>query len=702
MNTAVSTGAQAVVSGVHPSGDRYRWEGGGFDAAKITEVGAEELSEMALDVAIAAAVLRYYPCEGGRRDYVLTLAGFLLRKLPEERVKSIVRAAALEARDEEISSRLRAVVDTAKKLKADKKVTGGPTIRTEYPELFAVLSQDTWLGELENATDDDRTQTEVLLDLVSKEAELFRTPDDEAYATVVVDGHRENYGVRGRQFGHWLTRRYFEERGTAPDSRAFANAKNTVEAMALYKGEEHEVFLRVARGPDGALYLNLANKAWEAVKIAGAGFEVVADPPVKFIRSANMLSLPYPDENVSAEELPDLLSPFVNVADEDDLKLLIGWLLNSMHPEGSYAIGIILGEQGSAKTTVQRIIRSVADPTTDPLRAPPKDPENLSIAAAWNWALSFDNISSIPSDLSDAICRLSTGGAFATRKYYTNGEEVLFSARRPILLNGITNIASRGDLRERSIILELPHIPKARRRREGDVMREFREVHPRILGALLAVVSGVLAREAEVEIEELPRMTEFAVWGTAAEESLGWEAGSFLQAYAKSSRAAIQNALSLDPVAGAVRDLMANRATWEGTPTQLYKDLEGYVSESVQRTPLWPGSPRWLSSALDRLAPQLREFGYEVIRPGRSGNRKIRIHKTGAPPDGGGGSGDATGDANVATRDSVAGSATDKIPANGHKILRWTLTTLKPPLYAHERKKRAGERQRVGCRVGEK
>ena len=83
------------------------------------------------------------------------------------------------------------------------------------------------------------------------------------------------------------------------------------------------------------------------------------------------------------------------------------------------------------------------------------------------WVLAFDNLSGIRDQLYDALCRLATGGGFATRQLYTDDEEIIFSAKRPIILNGIDDIATRGDLQERSLLIFLPSIPEERRVEES-------------------------------------------------------------------------------------------------------------------------------------------------------------------------------------------------------------------------------------------
>src|SRR5262249_46881578 len=87
----------------------------------------------------------------------------------------------------------------------------------------------------------------------------------------------------------------------------------------------------------------------------------------------------------------------------------------------------------------------------------------------------------LPPELSDAMCRLSSGGTLAKRVLYTDADEFVISACRPQLLNGIPDtLASRSDLLDRSILLKAPAIANCDRKAEEEFWREFEE----------AVVSG--------------------------------------------------------------------------------------------------------------------------------------------------------------------------------------------------------------------
>ena len=127
-------------------------------------------------------------------------------------------------------------------------------------------------------------------------------------------------------------------------------------------------------------------------------------------------------------------------------------------------IVVLSGEQGSAKSTFSAILRALLDPNTAPLRALPREDRDLFIAANNGHVLAFDNVSGLPAWISDTLCRLATGGGFAVRQLYTDQDEVLFDATRPVILNGIEDIVARPDLADRAVFLTLEPIPEERRR----------------------------------------------------------------------------------------------------------------------------------------------------------------------------------------------------------------------------------------------
>jgi hypothetical protein len=115
-----------------------------------------------------------------------------------------------------------------------------------------------------------------------------------------------------------------------------------------------------------------------------------------------MLALPLPVRGGSIGRLRD----FVNVRADEDFILVVAWLLSAMRDHGPYPVLMTIGEQGSAKSTLLEILRSLVDPNVAPLRSPPRDDRDLFIAASNAHVLAYDNLSGLPSWLSDglAVC----------------------------------------------------------------------------------------------------------------------------------------------------------------------------------------------------------------------------------------------------------------------------------------------------------
>jgi hypothetical protein len=452
-------------------------------------------------------------------------------------------------------------------------------------------------------------------------ASLFHDPSSTAFADLTIDGHRETWPIRSRQFRHWLRRRYFEETGSAASAETVRSALDLLEARAQFDAPERMVHIRVAEYDD-RIYLDLADSDWRAIQIGPDGWQVVTSPPVRFRRAAGMLPLPVPQRGGSIEAL----AAFLNLPAPDEFVLVIAWLLAALQRGGPYPLLVIAGEQGSAKTVLTKILRALIDPNAAPTRALPREERDLMIAANNGHILAFDNLSGLPSWLSDALCRLASGGSFATRQLYTDCDEVLFQAARPAILNGIEDIVCRSDLADRAIFLTLEPIADERRRMERQLWREFEVARPRILGALFDAAAQGLRGLSRVRLERLPRMADFALWATACETAF-WPPGTFLRVYDANRRAAIERVIEADPVAVFVREIMAVRGTWAGRASDLLRVRIAAGEDVLDGTTGWPKNPRALAGRLRRCQTFLRTVGIDIAfsREGRTGSRMIRI-----------------------------------------------------------------------------
>jgi hypothetical protein len=272
------------------------------------------------------------------------------------------------------------------------------------------------------------------------------------------------------------------------------------------------------------------------------------------------------------------------------------------------------------------------DPNAAPLRSEPKEPRDLMIAATNAWCLMLENLSGVPAWLSDALCRLATGGGFATRELYSDDEEKLFDAQRPVVLNGIPELATRPDLLDRTITITLPPIPELKRRTERKLYREFDAVRPRIFGAFLDAVSTVIKNLPNVKLDGFPRMADFAEWVVAAEPAFGNARVTFKDAYSENRESANEFAIESSIIASPLLTLMNDRAEWAGTATELMDALDQIVGEKTVKKRDWPKKSNVLSGQLRRIAPNLRKIGIDVNfdqREPKTRRKIIRIRKVG-------------------------------------------------------------------------
>ena len=216
------------------------------------------------------------------------------------------------------------------------------------------------------------------------------------------------------------------------------------------------------------------------VEVDDEGWRLVVRTPVKFRRTRGSQRLPEPERRGSLEELPLLQCR------SSWLDINQSFLVAAPRPGFPLPILVAKGEQGAGKSTACRMISSLIDPRTSALRGVPREVRDLTAAARNSWLVCFDNLSRLPEDLADAACRLATGGGFGGRQLYSDHDEAIFDATRPLVFNAIPDLGTaRPDFLDRALIVEFLSITPEMRRDEAEFWREFSELQPRIVGALL-------------------------------------------------------------------------------------------------------------------------------------------------------------------------------------------------------------------------
>jgi len=456
----------------------------------------------------------------------------------------------------------------------------------------------------ERPRDGDPSVADLLVAL-AKDAVLFHDGQGETYATIPVADHRESWRIASTHFKQWLAHRYYRAYRSSAPTNSLATAIAQLQAMAQFDGACKPVHGRVAK-IGAEVWINLANENWQAIRVTAAGWEVIDNPDHCFLRTAGMKSLPVPQHGT--ENLDDLFELF-RIDNLDDRLLITSWSVNTLLPTSSYPILGVTGEQGSGKTTASRALLRLVDPHEMEGRSPPRSEEDIAVAAQNAHVLCYENMSGIKPHLSDSLCRLSTGSAFSARKLYTDAEERQLRFCRPLILNGIDDLASRSDLADRIVGIALQPIPRRHRRTESELWASFDRIHGRLLGALLGLVVEHL--RAPMHDAPLERMAEFSMIGATVARALGHDPRVFADAYKRNRERTSFAALEESAIGPVLLRLPLQDKTSRTVAGWLDALVE--ASTTVERShPDWPKSARRLTSQLRRLRPDLGRLAIQV------------------------------------------------------------------------------------------
>ena len=451
---------------------------------------------------------------------------------------------------------------------------------------------------------------------------LWHTKEKLPMATFVTNKHCENWLTGSKTFKAYLQRLYYQHYKTAPGKTSVSDAINVLDGLALFDGIEQDAFIRLAY--DDRIYLDLVNDKWQVVEIDSSGWRVLDNSPIAFRRGRGMLALPKPTQQGNLYAIFDIFN-----VEAITQSLIMSWLIGAMNQHGPFPILVVNGEQGSGKSTLCKLLKNTMDPCIATLKSLPREERDLIISANNSWILSYDNISGISDWISDAMCRLSTGGGFSIRELYSDSEEMIFDVKRPIMLNGIENMGLRGDFSDRVILVNLPPIESKSRLDEQSIEAKFKELHPTILGGLCDTISAALKHIDSVKLDVLPRMADFALWITASEPAIGVK--KLVELYQKNKDEQSEIVLEASLVGSAIIDFMATRALWEGTLKQLLDELDNVVDAVRRKEKSYPKDATRLSGKLRRDLPQLRQAGIDITFEGhgRTGNlvklKKVKV-----------------------------------------------------------------------------
>jgi hypothetical protein len=632
-----STGRQTLVApSTHPDGDEYVWHA--ETGLNMAEIDAAELTRRLRELATAVLIARHLPSlrtgteGGGRHDYALALAGFLLRsgRLEGDLTLKVLKAAwdakgwPGEKEKWEAYRDLEGIVsDTVENLIAGEPVVGGPTLEEYAPGIVRLLCK--WWGwerkpKMEDKPEEKeerRNQADRLIGYALEDVrELF--VDQHGVPHALIAG--ESVPLTSRCYS-WLRRLMWEEEGRSVSGEYLKMAAGTLSAHGEFSGETKELYTRAA-WHGGVLYYEL--RPGKVVRVGPGGWTFEANPPVLFRRYVNLKALPDPEVGGSL----DVLDESVNLKSERDRRLFKAYLVTLPLEHVGRPIFNASGAMGSGKTTIQRLIKRLLDPTApETVRSDPRDFLQKAMHA---FIVMLDNQNTIPEWAADTLCRLVTGEADSKRRLYTDDEDFIIELRRIVLLNGINLPTDRGDVLDRSLVVELERIPDGERKTEEQIWELFAREHPGLLGALFDILSKAIALKPSIKLSRRPRLADWGEYAAAVYEVMGWGAETFLNDW--DEVVLVQNQATLDgsPVAQAIIKFMEDKEEYTSTSSEMHSKLKVVAAQlgvDVERDKAWPKSARWLWRRIKEVLPLLVAAGIEASRGRDEAAKQITLRR---------------------------------------------------------------------------
>lgn len=439
---------------------------------------------------------------------------------------------------------------------------------------------------------------------------LFCNQDDNGFAIFQDKGVRKIVKIHSGELKKYLSATYYRKYQSSVNSNVLKEVVEALEARAFHDGIKYQTYCRVANLKN-KIYIDLCNDARQCIEIDTVGFRILNQSPVMFERKSGMISLPIPkDGNIIK------LKEFINIHDEQ-FPLIIAWIIGALRGSPPFPILIVEGMQGSGKSTLTEILRKIIDPSEVSLRGVIRDERDLVVSAKSCYMIVMDNISKLSYEVTDRLCQISTGGGFSKRKLYSDADEMLVKVQNPVMLNGIGFLPDRPDLLERSILIELSPLT-GKWNSKDKLMQHFEESLPEILGGIYALLSVGLRELPNIRLDAYPRMADFALFISAAENELPWENGTILRLLDKNQDELALCSIDENIFATILFEYLKESKAFKGTAHELLNTLNNFTNRIdgkfayIKSDPEWPKSPQKVGVLVTRMMPYLNRLGIKI------------------------------------------------------------------------------------------
>ena len=594
---------------------------------------------------VANNILTYWIKER-RQDLALAIAGYLFKNnVDVDIARHLVQYLVHLTKDEEAAKRLYAVTSTyAKDVKEVSGYTRLMELIDENESIIQKIKQQfskigyAFYDENDNAgartrtrarkknanndsnNEDTKLSAEVIKLLESGIELLFNNnTEDKAFAAIHINGHREIIPIhKSKRLDLFVRKTYYDKTGDTIGSDVLKEVVDTLEAKALFDGPVKTLDLRINKDPydDIVYWYDLCNENWEAIRITKNGWNIVKsdEVPIVFRRYSSQQAQVYPSKNYPSDIMDQFLK-LINLKDSENTRLLVKcYIVSILIPGISKAMLMIHGPKGAAKTAFEDLVKQLLDPSILSNLTLARNTETLAQQLMHNFLTYYDNVSTLPEWLSNDLCRAVTGTASSKRELYTDDDDIIYKYKRPIGFNGINLAATRADLLDRGLIIELERVkPENRRSFEEDIKPELERIKPELLGFIIDTIVKVLELKARggIKLKSMSRMADFEIACEMISRCLGYDEGEFIKAYEENKALGTSQVLEGSSVARAIIQMMESMNTWSGTATILLSDLEEEAAKlkiDIRKDKSWPKAAHVLSRRLNEIKANLEEL----------------------------------------------------------------------------------------------
>lgn len=456
--------------------------------------------------------------------------------------------------------------------------------------------------------------------------------DTQKHPWIAINGSgAEVLDLENGDFQDWLTNETMNlETGECIDERSANEVARRLIARAKRgkNGEPKPLEVRIARknfvnGKPSELWYDLCDNDGLAVHITQNSYKIEVPPPI-FRRYDFQREQVRPRAKVGGKW--DDIFEIINLPNRDDRVVFTVFSMSCFVAGFPKPILLVRGTNGSGKSTPCRLLHSLVD-ESDMVSGTSLVKDTAELARQMNkfCLLHYDNVDNkeVSADLSNALCRISSGDSFMKRALFTNDKDIVFKGQRSIIMNGIGNLVEKEDVLDRSIIISMQRIPEEERKTEAYIFSRFYEMKPYLLHEIFTTLSKALAIYSTVNLKTSHRLADFESLGYAICEAMEDYSGKeWLEVYDRIVKRQVETALEESATAQIAKFLVdrSKYHIWEGTATDMLnfkleqgdydmQPIDYDIKNAIKSHPTFPKRPSALGVQLNRAESTLRSLG---------------------------------------------------------------------------------------------